>query len=254
MTLIVTYLDRNGIVLASDSNLTDGARVTRESKKNFCLPHLCGGLSIAGCYTVDGVPMEEWINNLISEHENHEQQSLCSFANVLRMALDSSMNRFEKEVPTIFHIAGYASANQTFHPEFHSVRNVARIHEVTGEYFEVSDTFQWSEDFWSRDCLCKDSHTGFPADPFVYGHQIYTNGYPPGRMAYMAVGSYLGSFFENVWKAPNLPFRPPTSLQETVVFTRMFMTIIHCLFELSDAPRHIGGEIQHISIPLPMNR
>ena len=144
--------------------------------------------------------MHNWITEIIGEHKNHEKQSLEGFASYLKTALDCSMNGFEKKIPTLIHIAGYAMGVNSFHPEFHSVSN-AEIDSATGEYSTVSDTFRLSEDFWSRDCKFKDSHTGFSLDPEVYSHQIYVNGYPLGRMAYMTARHYLQIFFETVWRA-----------------------------------------------------
>jgi hypothetical protein len=66
ITLIATQFDRNGIVLASDSNLTSANRVEREGRKNFDLQHLRAGLSVSGCYAVDKVPMDEWMPQFIA--------------------------------------------------------------------------------------------------------------------------------------------------------------------------------------------
>ena len=62
MSLILTHIDRCGIVHAADSNLTSssgGAAGT--GMKVFNLPYLHAGLSLAGSYSVDGVAMDKWM-------------------------------------------------------------------------------------------------------------------------------------------------------------------------------------------------
>jgi len=52
---------------------------------------------------------------------------------------------------------------------------------------------------------------------------------------------------------PAWGFRPPKSLHESIFFVRLFMSVIHGLFEVSDYPTpYIGGDIQVIGIPPPM--
>jgi hypothetical protein len=253
MTLIVTYLDRNGIVLASDSNLTDGNRITRQANKNFEVPYLRGGLNVAGCYTVDGIPMDEWMPSFIDDQRTHESQSLERFADHLRLALDCGLNRHEKKVPTFVHLAGYAVESAVYHPEFYSIRNAYRV-EPDGNYAGVSESFQASEDFWQRDCKCKSTQTGFLAPPNDYGYQFYINGFPVGRITYMIANQVIAEFLKVLFnvRSPGWNFRPPTAVSESASLVKMVMSIIHGVFELSDySASVIGGEINLLRIAAP---
>ena len=148
MTLIATQVSQYGIVLATDSNLTDSAyRFARQSRKNFELPHQRGGLSVAGCWSVDGVPMDEWMPRFIARPETFAGGSLAAFAGHLRMALESEMLPAEKRLGSMIHIAGYAREGDGFHPEFYFVRNFEKS-EDDGRYSGISDTFASDEHFW----------------------------------------------------------------------------------------------------------
>src|SRR5271157_3825469 len=139
MTLIATQVSQYGIVLATDSNLTDSAyRFARQSRKNFELPHQRGGLSVAGCWSVDGVPMDEWMPRFIARPETFAGGSLAAFAGHLRMALESEMLPAEKRLGSMIHIAGYAREGDGFHPEFYFVRNFEKS-EDDGRYSGISD-------------------------------------------------------------------------------------------------------------------
>jgi len=141
MTLIATLLDRNGIVLATDSNLTANDRITRQARKNFELPHLRGGLSFAGHFSVGGTPLDEWMPRFIARPETYEHGTLGSFADCLRKALTCEMEQHEKAHPTLIHIAGYFQDMNGFHPQFHFVSNANAIDPGTGDYVAVTDTF-----------------------------------------------------------------------------------------------------------------
>ena len=179
MTLMAASLDRNGVVLATDSNLTSaGKRIEREGRKSFELPHLRAGLSVSGCYTIDSTPMDEWMPRFIAREETYEQRTLAGFADCLRKALDCEMRRDQKEQSSLIHIAGYACDNGVFHPEFYSVTNAGDIDVQSGDYTEIADTFTATECFWARDCLHKTSQRGFPEAPDDFRSQFYVNGFP----------------------------------------------------------------------------
>ena len=141
MTLIATMFDRNGIVLATDSNLTSNDKVTREARKNFELPHLRGGLSIAGAYSVEGVPMDDWMPEFIARPGTYEKTTLVAFADCLRKAFENEMSCPEKQIPTIAHLAGYFTDKNGYHPEFHHIRNSAGMDEQSGNYFGTCGGF-----------------------------------------------------------------------------------------------------------------
>jgi hypothetical protein len=247
MTLIVTHLSRTGIVMASDSNLTGPAGFVGEAPKTFPLPHIRGGLSISGSYSVNGVRMDRWIPNFIAGSAQQGCCSLASFAESLRAALESEMTTQEKLGGSLIHMAGYVSDTNGYHPEFHFVRNIYAINS-SGAYGDFRDTFQTSEDFWSRDCQHLESPTGFVDD----NYQVYANGYPAGRIGYMAAQRHLNQLFVTLWSQPDWLFRPPQSLDETISFVRLYMSVIHGLFEVSDySVPYVGGKIQVFGIPTP---
>ena len=81
---------------------------------------------------------------------------------------------------------------------------------------------------------------------------MYVNGFPEGRIGYLAVQQCLEPFFNSMWGNPDWRFHPPRSLQESMCYVRLFMAIINGLFEVSDYPApFIGGEVQVIGIPPP---
>jgi hypothetical protein len=83
--------------------------------------------------------------------------------------------------------------------------------------------------------------------------QIYINGYPSGRIAYLGAMTRMREFFSQVWGNPEWMFRPPQSLTETVLLVKLYMNIIGTLFQISDYPApFIGGETQIHEIPRPM--
>jgi hypothetical protein len=247
MTLIATHLSRNGIVLASDSNLTGPTGFAGEAPKTFALPHIRAGLSVSGSYSVNGVRMDSWMPNFIAASAQQGCCSLAALAESLRAALQAGMRPQEKAGGSLIHMAGYVTDSNTYHPEFHFVRNIYAI-DPSGAYADFRDTFQASEDFWSRDCQHRESPTGFVDD----NYQVYANGYPEGRIAYMAAQEQLNQLFGTLWSQPVWRFRPPRSLQEAICFVRLYMSFIHGLFEVSDYPDpYVGGGIQICGIPPP---
>jgi hypothetical protein len=252
MTLILTLFDRNGIVLATDSNVSSGGRVIRQARKNFELPHLRAGLSVAGCYTVDGMPMDEWMPQFIARPETYHPPTLQNLADCLRKAFDIEMTKEDKEEPTLVHIAGYTVDAGSVRPELYFVRNASSIDQVGGGYTGVSNTFQATEDFWSRDRPYLESTTGFPRGDKTYQYQRYANGLPSARQACMLVQHQLGPYFEHIWNNPSFKFHAPKTLKESIAMTRILMAIVDGLFEMTDYPdRFVGGELQLIGVPFP---
>jgi hypothetical protein len=251
MTLIAALLDRNGIVLATDSTVTSNDLVTRQARKNFELPHLRGGLSFAGCYCVDGVPLDEWMPRFIARPETYKDGTLSGFAECLRKALDCEMNQEDKKIPTLIHIAGYFHDANGSHPEFHFVRNADEIDPATGEYAGITSTFRAEEQFWHH-CKHKESSTGFLAAPHPYDFVFYANGFPAARGNCFLILASLQPYLSQLWRTTDSHFHHPTSLEESICFVRMIMSVIYGLFQMSDyAAPYVGGETQTIGVPLP---
>ena len=116
--------------------------------------------------------------------------SLATFAHALAKALESEMLSEEKKGGSMVHIAGYVQEKGLYHPEFYFVRNVHGIGN-SGEYTDIRSDFAVSEDFWTRDCPKSNLMEAFERD--VY--QLYINGYPEGRIGYLALQVALTSFF-----------------------------------------------------------
>jgi hypothetical protein len=249
MSLILTYLNKFGIVHASDSNLTSGGTTPAgQVKKTFPVKYLNAGLTVAGIYTVNRKKMDEWMQEFIATQRASGLKSLKAFATLLGTALEAEMLPGEKKCGSMVHIAGYVKESGGAHPEFYFVRNIHQMDPVTGEYLDFRDQFLVSEDFWARDCPNCNLISAFDSG----AAQIYINGYPPGRIAYLGVMQQLTNVFSQIWGNPDWQFRAPGSLAETASFVRLNMSAIGTLFEASKYPApYIGGKIQICRIPRP---
>ena len=99
---------------------------------------------------------------------------------------------------TLIHLCGYVRADNSVHPEFYFVRNITGIDAHTGAYTGVSPSFQVSEDFWTRDYTAPETRNALAAG----GQQVYINGYPAGRIGYLALMEHFGEFLTAVWSEP----------------------------------------------------
>jgi hypothetical protein len=251
MTLILTHVGKFGIIHASDSNLTSGqGDEAGQGQKTFPLKTLTAGLTVAGAYSVAGKRMDTWMNSFIGAQTSSGTPSLAAFANALRSKLEAEMLPKEKQSGSMVHIAGYVEQDGLQHPEFYFVRNVYGIDDTTGEYIDVRDEFQVSEDFWRRDCPKSNLMTAFQSGTY----QLYINGFTSGRVGYLVLQKRLNEFFQEIWNQPNWKFRPPSSLAESVLFVKLYMGIIGTVFQVSDygAP-FIGGDTQVHEIAQPSN-
>jgi hypothetical protein len=248
MTLIVTHISRFGIIHSSDSNLSSGGAGAGHGQKTFRLPHMHAGTSVAGAYSVRGTSMDIWMKNFIHDQRVAGTRSIAVFANALRDALEAEMDPSEKRMGSMCHVGGYVRESAGWHPEFHFVRNIYAINQKTGEYEDFRQQFQATEDFWSRDCPRSNLMAAFQNGAF----QIYLNGFASGRIGYLALQQLMNDFFSTIWQQPDWKFRPPTSLEESILFVKLYITIIDTLFRVSDysAP-FIGGRSQICAIRQP---
>ena len=251
MTLILTQINKYGIIHASDSKLTanDGTQAG-QAKKTFALDFLMSGLTLAGTYSVGGVETDKWMPAFIQDQENKKVSSLMDFAHALQRQIETDMLPAEKASGSMIHMAGYVEKSGEFHPEFWFLRNIHSIDSKTGEYGDIDDRFELTEDFWSRDCPQQNLMDSFQQG----GYQIYVNGFASGRIGFVSLQPILNSFFSSIWRNPSLKFRAPKSIDETVILVKTYMEIINTLFLLSDysAPL-IGGDIQTYIIHQPSN-
>jgi hypothetical protein len=254
MSLIITHINRHGIIHASDSNLTSGDdKDAGHGQKTFDVDFLNAGLTIAGSYNVNGTHMDRWMPDFVDRQSQINDLTLEQFSNNLRDELEACMTKQEKESGSIIHIAGYVEDNNVFHPEFWFVRNVHRLDQKTGKYQDITDTFAISEDFWTRDYPNNNLKDIFQ-DSNYNSRQIYVNGFTPGRISFNVLREKLDEFFLGIWKVQDWDFRSPQSLDETELLVKIYMQVIDALFILSDYNvRYIGGDTQTKLIPQPDN-
>jgi hypothetical protein len=247
MTLIAAHINEYGIVMASDSNVTS-IRGVREARKVFEVPKFNAVLSVAGSFHVNEIPMDEWIPDFIVRRETWECRSLTEVAEYLRASLEGEMWREQKlKLGSFVHLAGYAPDENGFHPEFHFIRNVYKIDEVTGEYDDFRETFLATEEYRATER----EHRALPPGYEVI-ESTYVNGFPEGRENYWRTQYQLRSFFHTIWRKANSQLHPPRSIRESVIFTKLYMTTLVGLFEMSNySPCPIGGEIQVKAIAPP---
>lgn len=251
MSLILTHIDRYGIIHGSDSNVsTRSGRPAGQGRKTFPVRHLNAGLTVAGSYSIGDKRIDNWMDSFIQSHADSGNTSLANFAETLKNELQGQMLPAEKVNGSMIHIAGYVEKGGESHPEFYFITNVHRIDRVTGEYNDIDENFGISEDFWNRDCpkfnLMQEFQKGVG--------QIYINGFASGRISFLALQRVMEQFLRGIWGYPSWKFRPPRSLDENKLLIDLYIRIIGNLFEISDysAP-FIGGDPQTFAIPQPPN-
>ena len=252
MTLIVSHLDRNGIVMASDSNLTAQNKLVGQVAKVFPVPNLNAGVAVAGSWRVSGIAMDEWMDWFIGFYQKGD--ALEKFVEDLRVRLQDTLSREELKIGTLIHVAGYVPDPKLgVHPEHWIVSNIEGI-DSKGDYIgPPKTTFHKSEDFW-RECKIKYRSSGFHEEVYE-GWSTFANGTPSGRIAYIQSRRVIQKFLNNLWEKKGTPgwdFRPPETIDESRKLLELYMDLINRLFEISDSPApYIGGEIHAIEIPMP---
>ena len=247
MTLILTHIDKHGIVHAADSNLTDSSGGPADiGRKVFDLPSLRAGVSVAGSYSVSGITMDMWMPGMITNYGLSPSPSLSGFADSLRGRLERDMTPTEKGGGCLVHIAGFVHDSAGQHPEFYFVRNITGIDPHNGSYLGMGSSFTVSEDFWTRDYVKPSDRAALTVGP---GYALYINGFPSGRIAYFGLMPLLRKFFEDVWSTANWQFRPPKTLDEVAILLELHISVVVAMFKISDysAP-FIGGPVQTLLI------
>ena len=140
MTIIVTQINKFGIVLGSDSNISNDRTVIKEDKKIFEIRKLKSALCTAGSYSVNGTILSEWLLNFISGNES-KYSTLKEFTELLSKTLEDEMNPEEKKALSITHIAGY----QGNHPEMYRMNAVLIGHWSYG-CRNQNDRTKWIHD------------------------------------------------------------------------------------------------------------
>jgi hypothetical protein len=241
MTLILTHMSKYGIVQASDSNLSSQDAVAGTGDKVFQLAFGPGALAVAGSYGVGDEPMDVWMPEALLRYTTSSASpTLGGLAEDLRQRLEQEMTADQKKSSgSLIHIAGYTDEPEP-HPEMYFVRNIKHI-EPSGAYSGFEETFDVSEDFWTRDY------------PRYRSGMLYINGYPEGRIGYLGFGRALDAFLQQVWNQhPEWRFRAPRSLDDQAALLELKLRAIATMFLISDHPApYVGGAPQSIKIAPP---
>ncbi len=250
MSLILTQINKYGIIFATDSNITINNSKTKEGKKIFKIPHLKSALCLAGSYTVGREPMNKWMPNYI---KNDQSKTLEEFTKKLAKRLEQKMSKDEKKGGCIIHISGFVKENNNFHihPEMWHISNVHL--KPNGQYSSGKEKFHFSEDFWNRDFWNRDRKDSKLRYSFRnYGYQYYINGFTGGRVSFNILTIYLNEFLKSLWLNRDFKFRAPMSLDEYKKLVIFSMNFISLMFNLSDyCPKYIGGKTQIHLIKAP---
>lgn len=236
MSLILTQINKCGIVFTTDSNVTNG-NSTEKGKKIFQIPHLKAALCVAGAYSVKGKALDKWMTDYI---KNDKSKTLENFTKKLSGTLKYKMTPEEKNCGCIIHISGFVKIDNREHPEMWGISNVDLL--ANGEY-SVRKKFEFSEDFWNRDWIQNNLKQQF-ITPGSFGYQYYINGFTAGRASFNLLTQYINNFLTNVWNSQQYKFRPPKTIKEYASLARFEMGCIALMFNLSDySPKYIGGKI-----------
>lgn len=250
MSLILTVISREGIIHAADSNLSNNQGPAGTGKKVFTVPYLEAALSVAGSYSVAGVRMDRWMPQAIAAYGTSATPTMLGLGEYLRTRLETEMFRPEKNGGCLIHLCGYVPATDGTHPELYFIRNITGIDPETGAYTGFTETFALSEDFWTRDYLTAETQNSLASG----GQQMYINGYPAGRIGYLALTRHFGEFLRAIWSKPQWRFRAPATLAESALLVNLQLSAIGTLFQVSDYPApYIGGDVQMEQLPAPPN-
>ncbi len=243
MSLILTQINKFGIVFAADSNITVERDSTEKGQKIFRIPRLRAALCLAGAYSVKRRRMNKWISEYIKQDKS---LSLEEFAKNLKNTLEKRMTKEEKKASCIMHISGFIEQDGKEHPEMWGIGNVDLAQD--GSYSARKNGFQYREDFWSRDWLNNKLKTQFNSRS-NRTYQYYINGFTPGRVGFNVLSKSLNDFLNMMWNNSGYKFRPPQDLREYESLARFTMGFIALMFNLSNyQPKYIGGKVLSLVI------
>jgi hypothetical protein len=241
MTIIITQINKYGMVFGADSNITNDKDEIKpeKSKKVFEIKKLNSAMAVAGTYTVDGIYMDEFLEEFIV---GNNFESLDDFVDILKYNLDDKMTYEEKAEKCIMHIGGYDKG----YPRFFHISNVDVLD--SGKY-NVRD-FTSDMDFNENYIKNKGFKEKFEKDQFYY--QLYTNGFLGARVVSNYFVRGLTNFIHLISeKDPS--FRLPNSLPDYKVICEVGLNIVCEMMKLSNHGNIVGGEPQFIAIPYDYN-
>lgn len=286
MTLIITHINRFGIVHAADSNMMSLNNRTKQlqgvsvEQKLFQIPFLNAAVSVAGNVMLGEESMSDWMPIFIEQEEKCDTMSLQLFAENLRKKWFAAMTPAQLEIGNWAHISGYVQTENISHPECWFVSNILN---QDGLCLQVDNQkFHRWEDLATRDCRAN----GDLFSLFSAGHDVsvtYINGYLTGRILmnhfnllnalpaqgtpvlrqfvinphalrtnveWQQASEYEITQFNNLIKP--LVGKHPSSLEDTEDMVKTSMDIISKLFQIGENPV-IGGDTQVFAIPAPAN-
>lgn len=244
MSIIVTQINKKGIIFGSDSNITSDIKYEREGKKIFEIPKLNAAMCIAGAYEVKNVYIDEWLPEFIDSNKNN-YNSLKDFTKLLSERLTADMTEEEKAGLSISHIAGYNDG----HPEMWCLSNTGL---TQNGYSKGEKKFHYSEDFWNRDWDCNKLESAFESEGLNY--QIYVNSPTHGRIAFNVARRYIDIYLISMWRDQSNKFRAPKNIEEHTLLVKTYIDLIDTMYQISDyEPKIIGGKTQLFTIKNPKN-
>lgn len=251
MTLIASYITKFGIIQASDSNLTDDKGNAGFGQKIFPIPHYQSSLAYSGCYTINGINADSWINEFITGSV-HSTSTLEEFCSQITTSLNSSLREHEFKVGTIIHIAGYLTKDGLSYIQHWHISNTG-LDPQTGLYSTPADSFHLVSDFDSlRVAHHRELLKSIDSNPTE--HQFYINGFPPGRISAVIIKHHIDHAFAEIWNNPNWKFKEPKSIFEFSHLVRIYFQLVINLFPMSEYNAlYVGGDIQINTIPTPQN-
>ncbi len=251
MSLIISYINKFGIIIASDSNLTDDNGNTGFGQKVFPIPHLNAGLAHSGCYRINGQRIDDWMNEFINGSA-FVTNTLQEFTHQLCETLNKVMRDDEISVISIIHICGYPTTDYQSDLEHWHISNCT-LDPKNGNYLGPNPEFHFECDFNSRDN--KDHRNDLiNLDNDSLGNIYYINGFPPGRISANFLRMEVEKALAAIWRQPDWGFRKPQNLFETSQVLELNFHIISELFKMSSYKAlYIGGKTQTHLIPVPQN-
>ncbi|MFN8306158.1 MAG: hypothetical protein U0T79_05255 [Ferruginibacter sp.] len=250
MSLIFTYINKFGVIIASDSNLSTNAGNAGFGQKVFSIQYLNAGLSYSGSYKIDGLPADEWLTQFITGAV-FLHSTIGDFVNALSERLTAQMRDDEFSAGTIIHIAGYHKVENESYLEHWHISNM-RL-QGDGYYTKPENNFHHSNDFNSR---TNEEHRKIliALDRSSTDHQFYINGFPPGRISAVHLKFTIDQALNQIWDTPGWNFRKPTNQFESNTIVKLYFHLIAELFKISDHNAlYIGGDTQTLLIPTPQD-
>lgn len=254
MTLIISHINKHGIIQMSDSNLSTREGTAGFGQKVFPIPHLNASVAYTGAFWVGDDQLDVWLNRFIDGSRFALLKNIKEFGDQLVERLNTDMTASAKEVPIILHVAGYDTVAGMSHATHMHISNCSLAED--GHYGQVRDRFVLNSDFDSATSK-KDRDLLMQWDTAEGGYSLFANGHREGRGAFLLIEGHITPILFTIWSMQgkdNWPFRWPQSLFETASILKHYFELVCHLYKMSSLPAlYVGGEIQTHLIPAPQN-